>query len=236
MPSETPHECRQSERQFHHFHNDPDHTVIIASSDNVLFRTSRFRLTQKCQFFADLFSIPPTASQEERKSFEPIHLDFPSEAISIFLHIILTDRNLLAPDPKLPWEVAKSLHRLAKYTLLDDAFASWTLEVLEKVGHRHPLELLVFASDLNDLYMARSALSRATYTTLADLRPTYSFSAPATKFWEYLDRLRPSWQRELLQRIIATSSRGFEVLDDWTGFAQIFDPGPFAHLDQQWKS
>ncbi|WVF66149.1 hypothetical protein IAT40_000889 [Kwoniella sp. CBS 6097] len=220
---------------WHHFHIDPRDKIILLSNDNLKFRASRTRLIDASLSFSDLMDT----SRPERKTNEPIELDFPAEMISLFLDMASVCQPYI---PQLSITTARSLLELLEFTLCD-GLIDFARTSLTNAGSNQPLELLVIASDRNDIGLARVALRNATRNRIqSHICPNLSLSSSQglKKYQEYLDRLQPAYQLELLRRttlageyrenVTQKLQAGLYSTFDWISVADTFDPARFTDI------
>ncbi|WRT63715.1 uncharacterized protein IL334_000638 [Kwoniella shivajii] len=224
----------------HKFHNDPGHKIIIISNDNIRFKASQRLLVRASQFFRDLLSVPPPsdkdAAGQEPSQVEPIHLDFPSTIISIFLDLTSVSEPY---SPRLVIHQARDLLEMVEFTLSDE-LQPYVRKSLHDAGSSQPLELFVIASERNDFSLARFALAKITSAHVQSfLKLSHLSTHEGIKALQnYFSRLRPSFHLELLSRIMVPGEvrehrqialrPGFFFTDDWTTIAQTFDPSRFT--------
>ncbi|OCF59514.1 hypothetical protein L486_02181 [Kwoniella mangroviensis CBS 10435] len=223
----------------HPFHHGPEHSITIISDDNIGFKASRSRLVQTCQFFKDLLDIPaPEHENQEPNVRQTIPLDFRSSIISTFLDLISVSQKY---PPQLDFVDAEAFLNFVEYTMSDDLIP-FARTALKEVGAKKPLELLVIASNKNDIDLARFALGKITPEQIHNLygkKSSVQLLKPASvdKLQEYLKRLRTSFHLEILSRMMLPGEvrgarqdslrPGLYLADDWTSIAESFDPTRF---------
>ncbi|WVW81939.1 hypothetical protein I302_103942 [Kwoniella bestiolae CBS 10118] len=183
--------------KLHPVHADPKAEVIIISDDYVKFRASKFHLTRTSQFFEDLIE---TVRHEEHQE-ESIHLEFPSTTIALFLDLAGVC------DPYIPivsTNRARSLLDFVEFTLSDGLIDTARSTLMEAAKH-HPFELLVIASQGDDLDLAKHALRNITSSAFREefiLRVPFvedtEYKIGSLK--EYLLRLTPAYHLAILIR------------------------------------
>ncbi|WWD09063.1 hypothetical protein V865_007183 [Kwoniella europaea PYCC6329] len=229
----------------HPFHHDPEHSITIISYDNIEFKASRSRLVQTSQFFKDLLDIPaPVHENQGPNSQQPIPLDFRSSIISAFLDLISVSQKY---PPQLDFVDAEVFLTFVEYTMSDDLIPV-ARTALKEVGAKKPLELLVIASNRNDIDLARFALGKITSEQVHNLygkKTSVQLLKPASvdKLQDYLKRLRTSFPLEILSRMMLPGEvrgarqdslrSGIYLADDWTSIAESFGPTRFEESSNE---
>ncbi|WVF66163.1 hypothetical protein IAT40_000903 [Kwoniella sp. CBS 6097] len=188
--------------------------------------------------FEVLLSLPSPKEDDESTStsrqHEPIYLEFSDVTISLFLDIATSHRPCLPP---LGMARAKELLDLTEFTISEDFIKLAYAAVLVAYAQK-PFELLVLASDRNDVPMARQALGKIGPSTLKldifDTSSTILTPADKNNFHAFLERLNPSFRSELLtiylecgevrQDRYTTLRPGLFLRDDWSYMAEKFNP------------
>ncbi|WWC85937.1 uncharacterized protein L201_000807 [Kwoniella dendrophila CBS 6074] len=217
-----------TEPELNRFHRNPEHEVSLVSCNNIMFRASRHRLMAVSLFFKGLLEIPPPASNNPESDTEPIHLDFYSSTINNYLDLI----NVSQPfKPTLSIQSASSLLRLLEFTLTENYIKS-VRQWLEKAECKRPLELLIVASERNDVELARLAIGRFTIAHIQAHLKTNNFPEEKEgldKFKDYLRQLRPSFCLGVLFPMLSATGpwcfqTGIPVIQDWSTIAKNFYP------------
>ncbi|OCF36159.1 hypothetical protein I316_02031 [Kwoniella heveanensis BCC8398] len=223
----------------HPFHCDPKNDIILISKEGTELRASGYHLGLASLFFEGLLSLPPAENDDEVSPVggqnEPIQLDFSHATVSLFLDLASSHEPCLPP---LEMHRAKELLALTEFTLSSEKLVSLAHEAVKDAFADHPFELLVLASDRNDVPMARQALGRISSSTLK-CRMFHTSSTTLTpqdkdEFHAFLRSLNPSFRLSLLTIILTsgevretrhTSLRpGLFLNDDWSSLAKKFNP------------
>ncbi|WVF66175.1 hypothetical protein IAT40_000915 [Kwoniella sp. CBS 6097] len=227
----------------HDIHCDPRDKVVLISSDNVKFRASQFHLCRVSAFFEGLLTTAGrldaqqtgkdtdnVAESDAEPEPEPIHLEYPAPIISLFLDAAGSSWPTF---PSIDMMTAKDLLDLTEFTLCDKLKHEARYSLV-RAGLDLPLELLVIASDRNDIPLAQSALQKLDSSTIETKLYRSTGSVPRS-FKRYLDRLSPSFRLELYSQLmlgsdlITSSSQsartpGIYLRSDWSSIAEKFDP------------
>ncbi|WWC66685.1 uncharacterized protein I206_100589 [Kwoniella pini CBS 10737] len=209
----------------HPVYNDPNDKIVIISNDYIKFRASKFHLMRTSQFFDGLLS---TVESEEPTKEEPIHLDFPSSTISLFLDLSTCSNPSI---PTINSEEAKTLLDFLEYAICDDLIDIGRSSLRNSLENQ-PFELLVTASRRNDLEMAKHALRKIDNKVYNEYFKS-AFTEVEVK--QYLRRLTRPYHLALVDAAMTTieGSFGFQLphltfIDDWSTFADSFHPDQFT--------
>lgn len=115
----------------------------------------------------------------------------------------------------------ESLFRLVS-TYDCDTLVEQVRESFDDACDKEPFELLVRASDHNDVSSGRKALGLAEIAADQGIDAALACGA---SFWELVDRLRPSWRLALLRIMIPASSHHDLALVGTFANADEFDHG-----------
>ncbi|WWC85936.1 uncharacterized protein L201_000806 [Kwoniella dendrophila CBS 6074] len=220
----------------HPVHNDPKDDIIIISDDYVKFRASRFHLVRHSQFFEGLLGDTQSSSiEEDDEEPEPIHLQFSSFTISLFLDLAGAC-NPCIPDIRI--NQAVDLLDFLEFAICDN-LVDKARDVLMKAAENEPFEILVIASNRDDLDMFKHALRQV---NTIRYKARFHQNLPGRKNVEkrrldlikqYFQRLTISYHLALLHALmqICTTElfvdRNIVLTQDWCEIADDFDPSRF---------
>ncbi|WWC62053.1 uncharacterized protein I303_104642 [Kwoniella dejecticola CBS 10117] len=144
-------------RKSHPIHNNPNASLVIISEDDVELRASSFLLAKVSQFFQDLTSIPLPPEQER----EPIHLEYTSEVISLFLIAAVSPpycHQIIIKEQSADITMTASLLTMAEFTLCHDLILNIRQYLVES-AEICPEEVLKLGVDRQDVELIEVALS-----------------------------------------------------------------------------
>ncbi|KAK6905354.1 hypothetical protein I203_106181 [Kwoniella mangroviensis CBS 8507] len=226
----------------HPVHNDPQAEIIIISNDYVKFRASRYHLVRTSQLFEDLLDTARTVDINLNDIEEPIHLNFPSSTISLFLDLAGVCDPYFAD---VPITKARSLLDVVEYTMCD-RLIDIARSTLMHAAKDEPFELLVIASERDDLDLAKHALRNISTSAFEDeykegrsFRVGTVYNIDSIK--KYLLRLTPSYHLAILHSIVylgemqsidhdgrwLNSRPAILSTDNWSSIADTFNPAQF---------
>jgi len=131
-----------------------------------------------------------------------IELDYPSQALSLFLQLMTID---LAVNPKTPVKTAYDLVKLCQHLDSIPRITKVSNDIFTSAGLRKPFDLFVLSSDIKDPYMGRQALKNTEFRY-------NEITTDAGKFMDFLGRLSPEWSAALLRALMFSES-GYAVRD-----------------------
>ncbi|WWC66686.1 uncharacterized protein I206_100590 [Kwoniella pini CBS 10737] len=222
----------------HPVHNDPKDDIIIISNDCIRFRASRFHLTRTSQFFDGLLGITQQKGQNLNGNDDPIRLDHSGSTISLFLDLASVSEPYV---PTTTISEAAALLKLVDFAICDGLIDKARASLME-ASKDEPFELLVVASDRNDVEMAKYALRKIDSTAYRCqfLSSGVTLSDQAhISIKTYLRRLSPSFHLALLEASSVAGevrSHRYESLrpgrflsEDWSdSVAKKFNPFEFS--------
>ncbi|WVQ93790.1 hypothetical protein IAU59_000868 [Kwoniella sp. CBS 9459] len=229
---------KEEDHSQHPVHQDPRDDIVLISKDGMELRASAFHLERVSPLFEDMLSLPQPERDDEEPAYqkEPVHLDFSSSVVCLFLDLATSHRPSLPP---LEMIEAKDLLALTEFTISEELAKVANQAVLTAFADQ-PFELLVLASDRNDVPMARQALARIDAPSVKRYLFSTSARIPSPedkkRFQDILQRLSPAFRLELLSILMecgkvsekedsyAPFRPGFFLRDDWSDVADKFNP------------
>ncbi|WWD09064.1 hypothetical protein V865_007184 [Kwoniella europaea PYCC6329] len=224
--------------KFHPVHNDPNDDIVIISNDYVKFRASRFHLARTSQFFEGLLGTARPKGENFTDDDEPIHLDYPSSTLSLFLDLTSVC------DPYIPAvsiDRARSLLKFIEFAICDGLVDKARLTLMEAAKDQ-PFELLVIASERDDVEMAKHALRQISTgqfrAQFVNTSSTTLTSHDLAMVKQYLCGLTPPYHLAILDAAMSTGKMreeryinlrpGLLFNDNWSSFADKLDPAKFS--------
>ncbi|WVW84002.1 hypothetical protein I302_106027 [Kwoniella bestiolae CBS 10118] len=228
--------------QLHETHCDPCGDVTLISNDDVEFRASSFQLSKISQFFAYAFRLPAPAD----KGREPIELDFPGNIITIYLDLVTAPvrlrRSVLDHGLRRP-EIVCPLWALVEFTLCIDEITSIIHSALMDAALYYPVGILTFASERDDISLARRALRsfNTTISICSPCRPSCvdEHASQLEDVKKVFTQLKPEYQAELFTLLLLQCHTRASIYNspgpispddlifgfgDWGEIADRFDP------------
>ena len=142
-----------------------------------------------------------------------IRLEFPATTVVNFLDIASVSTPTVTTDYDGTVKLLKLADRLRAYKLISHLKALLYVHVESR-----PLDMLVLASDRNDLEMGQKAIAKLDSNHVKSLR-----SRPGG-FGRFYGELRPEWRHHLMELILFASYQRGKLLTSWDTLYSKFDP------------
>lgn len=170
--------------------------------------------------FEDMFEVLSPDTDDKEKV---IPVTYEASVVKAFLDLINLSKPVLLTNDF--WVITK-LRDMVRCHECEDYIDEFVEASWEQAFKNTPWEGLIYASDKNDVQLARGAMrnyQRYSIEQFATLKGAGSSSTAG--FWSWMDRLRPEWQSHLIRLVIRRESYGnFTVQDDWSKLADKFNP------------
>ncbi|WVQ62529.1 uncharacterized protein L199_000671 [Kwoniella botswanensis] len=157
-----------------------------------------------CTSLTIINTTEDTKRDLEDISSEPLDLDMDSEILNAFLNLINSSHPYVH---QLSFQQSSELLRQCDKLICRSDICNAVKQRLYEWGITMPWELLVLASERDDVNMGRIALKSMDSSIFINEMSWYNFRAnpqemvplKSRPFWERMGRLSPSWQVELIK-------------------------------------
>ncbi|WWC85933.1 uncharacterized protein L201_000803 [Kwoniella dendrophila CBS 6074] len=187
---------------YHEFYNSPDDTVYIRSKDDIYFKANKSKLTRASTFFNDILDTSGPISCDNDED-HPIELDFTEKAITAYLDIVSISGSHWI---NLDYPTCKEVYAIGHFTMSNKAMETTRTMLGSMIIPLDSWDLLIFASDHNDINLGRSALISFGEHELCNDRKALCqkryTKEDLTFFRNNIEKLRPSWQLALFHCLL----------------------------------